>query len=54
MKTFMRVRQGDRSLAFHIILLLILVMSVITGESETRPLAQIAAQELVPPVAKRG
>src|SRR5271166_2742252 len=53
MKTLMRLGQKDGGFALHIILLLIMVMSVINGKSETRPLAQVAAQELLPPAAKR-
>jgi oligopeptidase B len=53
MKNIMHRRKDRPGLAFRVALLLTLVMSVYAGKSEQRPSVQIAAQELVPPTAKR-
>ena len=53
MKIIVHRRTELPSLAFHIALLLNLGVSVFTGKSETRPLAQIAAQDLLPPAANK-
>ncbi len=53
MKMVMHHDSERLGLAFRVTLLLTLIMSVLSGQSEPRPAAQIAAQKLVPPAANR-